>query len=59
MKKVIIWITATFTASFLLFGTLIYLYEYVWVEINEAEKQWCSENKSHLTYRECELEFIQ
>ena len=59
MKKVIIWLTATFTASILLLGTLIYLYEYVWVEINEAEQQWCSENNSHLTYRECALELNQ
>ena len=59
LKGILIWLVAlVFTIAFF-FASLFYLTEYAWVKINDAEKEWCSDNRPHLTYRECEREFNQ
>lgn len=59
MNKFVVWILMVLLAILFLFASLFYLTEYAWVELNDAEKEWCSDYRPHLTYHECEIEIHQ
>ena len=59
MKMIALWILIIFLSILFLLTTWFYHTEYAYVDINASEKEWCSDNMPHATYRECASEFTE